>query len=96
MEETFISHLVELRNRIMKASLAIIVVFVCLVPWAADIYDLLAYPMMVALPAGSKMIATGGPVDDVNIWNVTAAISIRTLTGQWSDRPRRLAASRSA
>jgi len=58
-EDTFISHLVELRNRIMKASAAIIVVFLCLMPWAADIYDLLAHPMMVALPAGSKMIATG-------------------------------------
>jgi sec-independent protein translocase protein TatC len=43
----------------MKASVAIIVVFLCLMPWAGQIYDLLAYPMMVALPAGSKMIATG-------------------------------------
>ncbi len=58
-EDTFISHLVELRNRIMKASAAIIIIFLCLMPWAADIYDLLARPMMVALPAGSKMIATG-------------------------------------
>jgi sec-independent protein translocase protein TatC len=59
MEETFVSHLVELRNRIMKASVAVIVVFLCMMPWAGDIYDFLAYPMMVALPAGSKMIATG-------------------------------------
>ena len=57
--ETFISHLVELRNRVMKASAAIIVVFLCLMPWAGAIYDLLAMPMMAALPAGSKMIATG-------------------------------------
>ncbi|MFC5472925.1 twin-arginine translocase subunit TatC [Paraherbaspirillum soli] len=59
VEETFISHLVELRNRLMKASIAIIVIFLCLMPWAAHIYDLLAEPMMVALPAGSKMIAIG-------------------------------------
>jgi sec-independent protein translocase protein TatC len=59
VDDTFISHLVELRNRIMKASIAIIVVFVCLMPWASEIYDLLARPMMVALPAGSRMIATG-------------------------------------
>ncbi|QRX83794.1 twin-arginine translocase subunit TatC [Glaciimonas sp. PAMC28666] len=59
IEETFISHLVELRNRIMKASIAIIVVFLCLMPWAANIYDLLAAPMIAALPTGSKMIATG-------------------------------------
>lgn len=57
--DTFISHLVELRNRIMKASAAVIVVFLCLMPWAGRIYDLLAHPMMVALPEGSKMIATG-------------------------------------
>jgi sec-independent protein translocase protein TatC len=57
--DTFISHLVELRSRVMKASVAIIVVFLCLMPWAGTIYDLLAHPMMVALPAGSKMIATG-------------------------------------
>lgn len=59
MQETFISHLVELRNRIIKASIAVVIVFLCLMPWAGHIYDILAYPMMVALPAGSKMIATG-------------------------------------
>jgi sec-independent protein translocase protein TatC len=57
--DTFISHLVELRNRIMKASIAVIVVFLCLMPFAGQIYDFLAQPMMLALPAGSKMIATG-------------------------------------
>lgn len=57
--DTFISHLVELRSRVMKASVAIIVVFLCLMPWAGQIYDLLAQPMMNALPEGSKMIATG-------------------------------------
>lgn len=57
--DTFVSHLVELRNRVMKASLAVIVVFLCLMPWAGSIYDVLAMPMMSALPAGSKMIATG-------------------------------------
>lgn len=57
--DTFISHLVELRNRVMRASIAIIIVFLCLMPWAGNIYDLLAMPMMVALPEGSKMIATG-------------------------------------
>jgi sec-independent protein translocase protein TatC len=57
--DTFISHLVELRNRVMKASAALLLVFLCLMPWAGSIYDVLAYPMMSALPAGSKMIATG-------------------------------------
>jgi sec-independent protein translocase protein TatC len=57
--DTFISHLVELRNRVMRASIAIIIVFLCLMPWAGNIYDILAMPMMIALPPGSKMIATG-------------------------------------
>jgi sec-independent protein translocase protein TatC len=57
--ETFVSHLVELRNRLMKAMVAVIVVFLGLMPFAGRIYDLLAQPMMSALPAGSKMIATG-------------------------------------
>ena len=58
-EESFISHLVELRSRLMKASIVVIVVFLCLMPWAGTIYDFLAWPMMQALPQGSKMIATG-------------------------------------
>jgi len=57
--ETFISHLVELRNRVLKATVAILLVFFCLMPFAGSIYDLLAQPMMAALPAGSQMIATG-------------------------------------
>ncbi len=57
--ETFVSHLVELRNRVMKALVAVIVVFLGLMPFAGRIYDLMAQPMMAALPAGSKMIATG-------------------------------------
>jgi sec-independent protein translocase protein TatC len=57
--ESFISHLVELRDRLLRAVIAVVIVFVCLMPWAADIYDLLAHPLMVALPEGTKMIATG-------------------------------------
>lgn len=57
--ETFISHLVELRTRVVRASIAVILVFLCLMPWAGAIYDLLAAPMMLALPEGSQMIATG-------------------------------------
>lgn len=59
IQETFISHLVELRNRLIKALAVVLVVFMCLVPWAGTVYDLLAQPLMAHLPAGSKMIATG-------------------------------------
>lgn len=57
--EGFISHLVELRGRLMRALLAVLAVFLCLLPWASNIYDLLARPMMKALPPGTRMIATG-------------------------------------
>lgn len=62
VSDTFISHLIELRNRIMKASAAVLLVFGLLFlvwPGPAAIYDFLARPMLAALPAGSKMIATG-------------------------------------
>jgi sec-independent protein translocase protein TatC len=58
-EDTFISHLVELRDRLLRALIAIGIVFACLFPFASELYDLLASPMMATLPAGSKMIATG-------------------------------------
>jgi sec-independent protein translocase protein TatC len=58
-EDTFISHLMELRDRLMRSLIAIGIVFVCLFPFASELYDVLAYPMMHTLPEGSKMIATG-------------------------------------
>jgi sec-independent protein translocase protein TatC len=58
-EDTFISHLVELRDRLLRALIAFGVVLLVLVPFASELYDLLANPMMQALPEGSKMIATG-------------------------------------
>jgi len=58
-EQGFISHLLELRSRLIRALLALIVVFLCLMPFTSAIFDLLAAPMMNALPQGAKMIATG-------------------------------------
>ncbi|RLJ63718.1 twin-arginine translocase subunit TatC [Sulfurisoma sediminicola] len=58
-QETFISHLIELRDRLLKSLAAILVVFLCLMPWAGKVYDLLALPMIATLPPGTKMIATG-------------------------------------
>jgi len=61
VEETFISHLVELRDRLVKASIGIALVCAVLFYWPgpAQIYDFIAAPMIASLPAGSKMIATG-------------------------------------
>ena len=57
-QDTFISHLVELRDRLLRAILAVVVVFLCLFPWARDLYAMLAMPLIAALPAGGQMIAT--------------------------------------
>jgi len=58
LQESFLSHLFELRDRIIKAGLAIIIVFVGLVYWAPDIFHLFAQPLLQALPVGGKMIVT--------------------------------------
>ncbi len=57
-EESFLSHLVELRNRLIRALLSIAVIFLCLFPWAKDLYSLLAQPLLSKLPSGGQMIAT--------------------------------------
>jgi sec-independent protein translocase protein TatC len=60
-EETFISHLVELRDRLVKASIGIAIACAALMLWPgpSQIYDYLAAPMLASLPPGSRMIATG-------------------------------------
>ena len=60
-QDTFISHLIELRTRLMHALMAVLAAFVVLFLWPGSgaIYDFLAAPLMQALPEGSKMIATG-------------------------------------
>jgi len=60
-QETFISHLIELRERLVRAVLAVLVMFVAVFIWpgSGPVYDLLAAPLMNALPEGTTMIATG-------------------------------------
>lgn len=60
-QETFISHLVELRDRLLRSIYAVLGVFTLLWFWPglAEIYDLLALPMIRTLPEGTHMIATG-------------------------------------
>jgi sec-independent protein translocase protein TatC len=61
-QDTFISHLIELRTRLVKAIgvvLALFAVFAFGWPGAGAIYDFLAAPLMTALPDGTRMIATG-------------------------------------
>ena len=57
-QDTFISHLIELRDRLLRGLLAVAIIFLCLFPWAKDLYTLLAQPLLAVLPRGGQMIAT--------------------------------------
>jgi len=56
--ENFISHLLELRKRLLNSAIALLLVFLCLFPWASNLYSLLARPLLAKLPKGGQMIAT--------------------------------------
>ena len=56
--EPFISHLVELRNRLLIAVASVLVLFLILVPFANDLYEWFAKPLMASLPEGGTMIST--------------------------------------
>ena len=58
-QETFLSHLIELRDRLVRSIVAVALAFIPTFFYASSLYDLLAAPMMRTLPEGSRMIATG-------------------------------------
>jgi sec-independent protein translocase protein TatC len=76
-QETFVSHLIELRQRVVHALVAFLVVFVAIFLWpgAAPIYDFLAAPLMNALPEGATMIATGVVTPFLVPMKVTALVA---------------------
>jgi sec-independent protein translocase protein TatC len=57
-QQPLISHLVELRDRLLRAVLAVLLVALCLFPFANDLYLFLSEPLMRHLPETSSMIAT--------------------------------------
>lgn len=71
-EDTFISHLVELRDRLLRIIGATLLVFLVLFYWASDIYTLLARPLLAALPSDGKMIAT----DVVGVFLVPVKVTL--------------------
>lgn len=58
LSQNIIAHLLELRKRLLNSVLALLIVFVCLAPWATDLYTMLAHPLLAKLPQGGQMIAT--------------------------------------
>jgi sec-independent protein translocase protein TatC len=58
-EQSFLSHLIELRQRLVRAALAVLVVFLAMTPFMRQIFDYLSRPLTTALPEGTKLLATG-------------------------------------
>jgi len=56
-EESFISHLVELRARLLRAVIAVLLAFFALVPFAHRLYSALAAPLLAKLPSGTQLLA---------------------------------------
>lgn len=55
----FLQHLIELRDRLLRMVMAIGIVFLILMPFAQDLYNLLSDPLVRQLPEGQKLIAVG-------------------------------------
>jgi len=56
-EETLMGHLLELRSRLLKGVLAVVVVFFALIPFANQIYSRLTAPLLAVLPEGTQLVA---------------------------------------
>lgn len=57
-QQPLITHLIELRSRLLKAILAVLILAICLLPFANDLYLILSAPLLEHLPTSSSMIAT--------------------------------------
>ena len=57
--KAFVAHLIELRDRLLRAVLAIVILMVLLFPWASELFTIFATPVLKSLPEGQSMIATG-------------------------------------
>lgn len=75
-EQPFLSHLVELRDRLLKSVLVIIVIFLCLIGFSNDLYIFLAEPLIQSLPQGQTMIATGVIAPFLTPFKLTLVTSI--------------------
>jgi len=58
-QETFLSHLIELRERLVRSLLAVAICCIPTLYFSAELYDVLAHPLIQSLPQGSRLIATG-------------------------------------
>jgi sec-independent protein translocase protein TatC len=75
-EGTLLSHLMELRNRLLKMVVTVLVLFVCLVPFADTLFTLVAEPLMARLPEGTSMIATQVASPSLTPFKLSLAIAV--------------------
>jgi sec-independent protein translocase protein TatC len=73
-QDTLISHLIDLRKRLLRSIVAVLLIFLCLLPWAKELYALLAHPLLAVLPQGGRMIAT----DVVGVFLVPLKVALLT------------------
>ncbi len=57
-KETLVSHLIELRSRLLKSVAAVLIVFAGLIPFRGDLYQYVALPLLEQLPETGGIIAT--------------------------------------
>ena len=75
-EMPLVAHLVELRDRLIRVVIAVLLLFVCLVPFANELYLLLADPLMAHLPKDASMIATEVASPFLTPFKLTLVLSI--------------------
>lgn len=75
-EQSFLEHLIELRGRLIRACVAILIVMVCLLPFSRDLYETLAAPLMAKLPVGSSMIAIDVASPFLTPFKLTLLVSV--------------------
>lgn len=71
-----VSHLIELRNRLLQSLLAILVVFLCLIYFANDLYAFISEPLRAYLPEGATMIATEVASPFLTPFKLTIVLSV--------------------
>ncbi|MCW8925881.1 MAG: twin-arginine translocase subunit TatC [Xanthomonadales bacterium] len=75
-ELSFLQHLVELRSRLLKACMTIVIVLLALLPFSRRIYEALASPMLAQMPEGSSMIAIDVASPFLTPFKMTMLLSI--------------------
>ncbi len=75
-EQPIIQHLLELRSRLLKCILAVLIIFACLFAFANDIYEFVAHPLQKFLPEGSNMIATDVASPFLTPFKLTLLVSL--------------------